>query len=165
MPEIKLKHVVSCSTEDTVSQYETFNQPFIISFAHWVEWEPCVLSLLVMMSYRLTRRTTCWALTPIESGKQRDPVRSKHQSFCRYVSALLLPHMSACSAYVMHCFVVMDVILTWLVDQFSFKSNSHFLVRDQLSPFILQTHFKKAGYRMTCYDWANLTRNYFCQQI
>lgn len=119
MPEIKLKHVVSCSTEDTVSQYETYNRPFVISFAHWVEWEPCVLSRFVMMSYRLTRRTTCWALTPTESGKQRDPVRSKHRWFCRYVSALLLPQKSACSAYVMRCFVVIDVIRIWLSDQLS----------------------------------------------
>lgn len=117
MPEIKLKHVVSCSTEDSVSCLvtcfyfvETSCSHSCPEFCiHLVKCEPSFLSLLVIMHNRLTRQTTCWALTPTESGKQQDPGRSRHPSFCRCVFTPLHPQVLTDSGYITCCFVITDV--------------------------------------------------------
>lgn len=147
MPEIKLKHVVSCSTEDTVSQFSSLIMDLCsysrFSFKHEVKREPSFLSLVVMMQNRLTRQTTCWALTPTESGKQRDPERSKSQSFCRYASALLLPQVSACSGDIMCCFVI------FTCRSRSNTSDSNWVSHNLLTTFFFQLKEKKAWIQLS----------------
>lgn len=88
MPEIKLKHVVSCSTEDSVSS--TWCIAFVRFVWRKLSCEAASYSRVLCYKNRRTRQTTSWALTRTESGKQPDPGRSRYQSFSRFVLLLFL---------------------------------------------------------------------------
>lgn len=64
MPEIKLKHVVSCSTEDTVSApvwiYDQFFvELFLFTIRCEVKSKRCLFPSPLMIQNRPTKLTTC----------------------------------------------------------------------------------------------------------